>query len=107
MDKKYQKDFVLACRQELISLLNEWNPIGGNNIPEDEYECFIGPILNLLFDDKGKKDLIIFLTKHLNEHIGLNPKYSKPAQFTDKVIRWWNDFNIRWDRGDFQKIESE
>lgn len=78
--------------EELINLLNEWDPIGiapelGG--PRDEYDCFVEPILSLLNKGRDKQELTNFLTKHLEEHIGLQVELHKPDIFAEKVLKWW------------------
>ena len=73
---------------ELRTMLNEWDPIGG--CPEDEYDCFIGPIIKILQKDQGKGELTNFLISHLEEHMGLQAKHHKPDEFAEKLLNWWN-----------------
>ena len=96
MDKKQFKKAIAEEQKELICMLNEWDPIGilpGEGGPLDEYDCFAGPILSLLHRGESKEKLITFLNEHLKNHIGLEPKFSKPTEFANKIMNWWNKKN--------------
>lgn len=93
MGNKKLKKGIADEQKELKQLLNEWDPIGVlpfEGGPKDEYDCFSDPIISLLHKGKNKKEIIAFLNKHLKEHVGLDPKYSKPEEFADKIMHWWN-----------------
>lgn len=80
-------------KKELNDLLNKWDPIGVypfEGRPKDEYECFVEPILKLLYHGEDEKSIMAFLRKHLREHIGLEPKNVHPEKFSEDVLRWWN-----------------
>lgn len=78
-------------KKELIDLLNQWDPIGIMSLeaPKDEYDCFVNPILSILHKGKGKSELTNFLKKHLEDHMGLDSKDSKPDEFAEKIMSWW------------------
>jgi hypothetical protein len=79
--------------EELNHLLNEWDPIGVLPLkggPKDEYQCLIGPLLSLLNKKVDKKEIVTFLNKQLTDHMGLDPQYSKPEEFIDKLLDWWD-----------------
>lgn len=88
MNKNEQKKFISKKMKELSNLLNKWNPIGVS-VPEDEYDCFTGPILSLLQRNKSKRELIDFLNTHLKQHIGIDPEPLKPDEFAEKIMQWW------------------
>ncbi len=79
-------------RKELINLLNRWDPIGVYPFeggPQDEYECFVKPILSLLVNGKGKRDIIVFLKKHLEHHVGVTSASNDVNNFAEEILLWW------------------
>ena len=82
-------------QKELNYLLNEWDPIGilpFEGWPDDEYECFIFPILSILHNSGNREDLKWFLKTHLTEHIWLNPPEGEYIEsFIEKILVWWEN----------------
>lgn len=90
----YSKKLIKIEEKELNQLLNEWDPIGilpFEGWPDDEYDCFIFPILSILHKDEGREKLIYFLNEHLTEHIGLSLNKKYVDEFADRVIFWWKN----------------
>lgn len=90
---KMSKGDLKVQRTELTVLLNEWDPIGASSFPggpEDEYDCFIEPILSLLNKGTDKEKLTNFLTKYLEEHMDIPAKFHQDKDiFAEKVLKWW------------------
>jgi hypothetical protein len=54
-----KQDFAAVRRV----LFNEWNPVGVNGLPEDEYDSYVWPLVRLLRDGGDAATL----TRHLHE----------------------------------------
>jgi len=75
----------------LQRLLNEWDPIGVRpelDGPDDEYSCLYVPLMDRLHSGAPAPEVAEFLRRELNDHFGLDPAYSKPEAFADRLIRW-------------------
>ncbi|MGH9198907.1 MAG: hypothetical protein ACRD1T_24670 [Acidimicrobiia bacterium] len=82
---------VLKKQQELLGLLNEWDPIGvmpGEFAPSDEYDCLLGLLDRLQRGDEPSK-LSRYLRRRLSHHFGLDPDQSHPEQFAERVYTWY------------------
>lgn len=87
---RHDKNTFKIKQKELLALLNKWDPIGVHpEGQEDEYDCFVWPILSILQSGKGKNELVNFLNRHLEEHIGLEPRAHNSEEFADQIIHWW------------------
>lgn len=87
--EKIKKD-KKAQYQELIDLLNEWDPLNvSSETVKDEYDCFLGPILNTLQKNPSKEELVDVINKHLEEHVGVEAKNYDTEKFANKVLTWW------------------
>jgi hypothetical protein len=89
---KSRLNAVRKKQQELLGLLNEWNPIGVMpGAPSDEYDCLLGLLGRLQRGDEPGK-LSRYLRRRLSHHFGLNPDPSQPEQFAERVFAWyWAD----------------
>ena len=76
----------------LQRLLNEWDPIGVQpdlGGPDDEYSCLYGSLMNRLRSGVGAQEIAEYLRNELSGHFGLDPTYSKPEVFADRLIDWY------------------
>ena len=55
-------------------LLTVWDPIGVADVPEcaDEYACCLGGVYQLLTQNGGDDQIVEYLWKQANEHMGLS-----------------------------------
>lgn len=86
---RYSEDDIAS----LMWLLNAWDPIGVLPFewgPEDEYDCFLYPILSILHDDKGIDALNDFLQDHLTNHMGLSVSEEQTKRVSLRIMEWWN-----------------
>jgi hypothetical protein len=83
---------VRVKQQELLGLLNEWDPIGVMpGAPSDEYDCLLGLLRRLQRGEEPGK-LSRYLRRKLRHHFGLDPDQSHPEQFAERVFAWyWAD----------------
>lgn len=75
----------------LRALLNEWNPIGVSDIPEDEYDCFIAPLLSKLQAGAGQAEIDAYLRHELVEHFGLPLTRKNPGDTAQRLVTWWEN----------------
>jgi hypothetical protein len=62
-------------RRKINSILfHEWNPIGYDGMPEDEYSSYVPSVLRLLKDGASVQTVSDLLHKIGNESIGMNTK---------------------------------
>ena len=77
----------------LQRLLNEWDPIGVRpdlGGPDDEYSCLYVPLMDRLHSGAPAQEIAEFLRSDLRGHFGLDPTYSKPEAFADRLVDWYS-----------------
>jgi hypothetical protein len=74
------KEQSREMRDEIRSILmSEWDPIGVNDTPEaDEYDGYVGPVLNLLNARASSDEIAAYLRKVETERMGLTDAQGKP-----------------------------
>ncbi|GHJ35605.1 hypothetical protein [Streptomyces sp. TS71-3] len=78
-----------AAEDGLRHLLNEWDPIGVADLVQDEYDCMLRPLRDLLRDGADQRRIGNFLRQELEDHFGLTPLPSEPAAMAARVMSWW------------------
>jgi hypothetical protein len=88
MDKKERKS-VRGQRDELLTLVNGWDPAGliGAGAPRDEYDSLVDRLLGVLSRKAGKDEVTEFLERELGEHFDARPPDA--AQFATKAVTWY------------------
>ena len=86
MPHQIRRDLT-ADEHALRGIVNRWNPIGVEDLPEDEYDCIVIALLHCL--DKGMSSPAIteYLEKMIPEHFGIQP-YKPVAPCVDEVVAW-------------------
>jgi hypothetical protein len=76
-DKEQSRQRRDAIRRILMS---EWDPIGVNDNPEaaDEYDGYVGPVLDLLNARAGSDEIAAYLQKVETERMGLTDAQGNP-----------------------------
>jgi hypothetical protein len=74
--------------QPLRELLNEWNPIGVQGLPPDEYDSIIEPLLRRLARGCNEEFIVKFLDDRVGNDFGLSGEFGKKA-FAAKVCAWY------------------
>lgn len=89
MDRKRLVEDYERQRRELLSLLNEWDPIGvvGDGSPDDEYECLVDPILARLRDDADSRRISDFLEVELPAHFGISA--GDTGVVANRIVSWF------------------
>ena len=74
--------------REARSLWNEFNPIGAPDMPEDEYEGYVGPCLRILEQGGPDEEMMAHL-RFAFGHMGL--QFNEPAarEFVERLKAWW------------------
>ena len=84
--KKNPKTDPLAA--ELRALVNEWNPIGFE-LPPDEVDCLLKPLLGKLRSGCNEEFVARFLEEWLDDHLGLSSAARRAKAFAPKVCAWY------------------
>ncbi len=69
-DSREQRDEEIQGSIRQI-LLHDWNPIGVPDLPEDEYDRYIGPVYRILSGSRSEQELVEFLFRTARDTIGV------------------------------------
>jgi hypothetical protein len=88
MDKKERKS-VRGQRDELLTLVNGWDPAGliGAGAPRNEYDSLVDRLLGILSGKAGREEVAEFLGRELREHFEASP--ADTSQFATKAVTWY------------------
>ena len=79
-----------ALQDELRYMLNRWDPIGvydeALNLPPDEYDCLLGPLLTRLARSESRAALSEYLWHEVEDHFGLDPVWCGTDNFADQIL---------------------
>ena len=72
-------------------LRREWNPIGGNDLPEDEYDGEAYEVYCLLMRDADRRTIAEYLGhgagfRRRERHI------ARDLNVAEKIVNWWRAF---------------
>jgi hypothetical protein len=75
------------------ALLNEWDPIGVNGIPEaaDEYDSYVSSLYKLLITRRDKAALFDYLWWLETEHMGLTGDRQATQLFTERLMHIYDE----------------
>ena len=76
---------------EIRQLLNEWDFIGVYD-PDtnfDEYDCMIGPLLEMLADGATSANIEQFLDAEITGHFGMSPGQVETGAIAARLTAWW------------------
>ena|SRR5829696_609332 len=79
-------------QEELRALLYEWDPVGVSREPDwpaDEYDELLEPLRDRLAAGAAAGELAVFLERHVQEHIGLEPDVDREERFAERLVAWW------------------
>lgn len=97
-DPSVDHDAVTDLTAELRYLLNHWDAIGVYDeecdLPPDEYDCLIGPILTRLARRASRAALSEYLWHEIENHFGLDPVRCGADAFADRVLAWYSTKNV-------------
>jgi hypothetical protein len=86
-------DRMARLQDELRYLLNRWDPIGIYDevldLPPDEYDCLIAPLLTRLARRDSRAELSEFLWHGIEDHFGLDPVQCGTDKFSDCLLAWY------------------
>jgi hypothetical protein len=84
-----QRKTTRGQRDELLTLLNGWDPAGllQAGAPRDEYDCVVDQLLSELARGAGRDEVTQFLEREIGAHFGVEPKDAQ--QFATKAVTWY------------------
>ena len=84
-----QRKTIRTRREQLLTLLNGWDPAGLLNAgaPRDEYDCVVDQLLSLLSRQTGEEEVAQFIESEIRDHFGRTPQGA--AQFATKAVAWF------------------
>jgi len=80
---------VKAEVAELRRRVNDWNLIGVGGLPEDEYDCLVGPLLSKLHAGASADELTAFLNDEALHHFGLSSAPADTERFARDLVAWF------------------
>ena len=88
MENKERKA-VRAQREQLLTLVNGWDPIGllVAGAPRSEYDFVIDKLLGLLSRNATEEEIARFLEREIAGHFGTAPTGAGP--FAKKAVAWF------------------
>jgi hypothetical protein len=84
-----QRNSIRAQREQLLTLVNGWDPVGllAAGAPRSEYDCVIDELLGLLSRKATEAEIARFLEQEIADHFGTKPRGAGP--FATKVVAWF------------------
>lgn len=81
--------------RELSLLLDEWDPIGVYDPPEEgpppgEYERLVGPVLTKLRAGESAGDIAVYLTWDVQTNIGLPSRPEADLAAAERIYAWFH-----------------
>jgi hypothetical protein len=73
-------------KREITRLLDDWNPIGIDNLPDDEYDCLVERIEIWLGEERQADEFIFLLESYLSDHFGLDPDQESIVEFVSELL---------------------
>jgi hypothetical protein len=86
---KNERKGVRAQRDQLLTLLNGWDPAGllEQGARRDQYDAIVDKLLSVLAADPSASDVADFLRTEIGGRFGVVP--SDPEQFATKALTWY------------------
>jgi hypothetical protein len=80
--------------RELRDAVNDWDPIGLIELgaPKDEYECLVGPLMQMLENEKAPTEIGNYLKQYIPNHFGASLPEGIQG-FTEEIFKW---FQTNW-----------
>ena len=66
--------------------VNEWNPTGVNDLPEDEYDCLAEKIDNWLASDIGRDEMSAFIEEELRDRFQIDIEEIDIEDFIEELL---------------------
>ena len=88
MDLK-QRKFVRGEREQLVTLVNGWDPAGliAAGAPRNEYDSVVDELLEVLSTHGTADEVTHFLENEISRRFGVAPP--DIAQFAKKAVNWF------------------
>jgi hypothetical protein len=85
---------------ELRPLLFEWDPVGlGEDLPIDEYDCLIAPLLTQLRGHPTESELATWLGRYSERRFGLDAQPELDRVAARAMLAWWHNVESELPRG--------
>lgn len=92
-DSQIDRGGLADLAGELRYLLIRWDPIGiydeETDVPPDEYDCLVGPILTRLARGDSRAAFSEYLWNEIENHFGLDPVCCGTDAFADRLQTWY------------------
>ena len=84
-----QRRAVREQRDQLLTLVNNWDPIGllGSGAPRNEYDRVIDKLLGMLSRSATRDEIARTLDADFAEHYGAKPK--DVEAFVNRAVTWF------------------
>ena len=73
-------------KDEIKELVNKWNLIGVDGLPDDEYDCLTEKIELWMNAGHNKNDLIFLIDNELQEHFSLEIDLADIFEFVERLF---------------------
>jgi hypothetical protein len=93
-------DVMRKLEDELRPLLIQWDPIGlAEDLPADEYDCLIAPVLTELRGHPTEPQLTMWLGHYAERHFGLTAPPEENRAAARALLGWWQVAESELPRG--------
>lgn len=97
MASEYLKRWDVQGHLKVKEALRKWDPIcvfdlEDNDWPEDEYDAYSGPVVGLLDRGATKEEIIAYLRKTCEEHIGVGFDRPKTEKIVGDLMAFWSEW---------------
>ena len=74
------------------SLLLEWDAIGGEVVPDDEYDCMIWPLYKLIRQRSSNEEIAEWVGDRRRVHFGLEDDREADARISERLLTAFADW---------------
>ncbi|HZC82048.1 MAG TPA: hypothetical protein VE222_10105 [Nitrospiraceae bacterium] len=85
--RKVERGAFLSEEVAVLSILNEWAPIGG--APQDEFECLGHQILSVLHQGATQAQVTHIIQAELSGHFGIQVESTDVERVAGQIAQWW------------------
>ncbi|MEN3360366.1 MAG: hypothetical protein V7637_4348 [Mycobacteriales bacterium] len=81
-------DSYLLLQANLRYLLNQWDPLGVADLVDDEYDCLLVPLWNILTGNSTPSQVSELLWYELEDHFRLDPARHGVDSMANRLVAW-------------------
>jgi hypothetical protein len=74
-----------------VLLLREWNPIGFDDLPDDEYSAYAGPLARMLREGASEADIAAYLGTMRTKNIEMGPDPDGDLRAATRAVAWYTE----------------